>query len=205
MTCSERLDVSGWSGARFLTADRAGSRERAVARRARVALVPLAILLLVGPAWAGGAAPTFVAWLVVFGALLGQAASVDIKERRIPNALTYSGTLGAILVAGFAGADALVSAGTGAALAAGLTGAAWRLGGGSLGMGDVKLSTMVGAFVGVGGVAPYLIFGTGVGAVVAVAVLASGRGRSTAFAYGPALAAGAVISVYSSSFSMAIG
>lgn len=205
MNRSNRLEASGWSGARSLTTSRAGSHEWDIGRLAAAASVPTAILLLVGPAWAGGVEPALLAWLAVFGALLGQAVSVDIRERRIPNALTYAGTLGAIVVAAFVGADAVISAGTGGALAMGLTGVAWWLGRGSLGLGDVKFSAMVGAFVGVGGVAPYLILGTGVGAILAVVVLASGRGRRTAFAYGPALAAGAVISVYTSSFTMAVG
>ncbi len=167
--------------------------------------VPLAILLLVIPAWLSGVGPGHVLWLGVFGLLIGQAVSVDLRERRIPNALTYVGTLGVTTVAGFAGLEELGSALAGAGLATVLAGAAWWLGRGALGMGDVKFSAMVGGFVGLTGVAPYLLFGTGIGAIVAVVVVATGRGRRATFAYGPALAIGAIISLYVSSFTTALG
>jgi len=174
-------------------------------RRLAPAAVPVAVILLVIPASIAGADPTLVLWLGVFGVLIGQAVSVDLRERRIPNALTYSGTLGVTAVAGLSGAEALASAVAGAALATILTGVAWWLGRGSLGLGDVKFSAMVGGFVGAPGVAPSLLFGTGIGAILAVGVLATGRGRRATFAYGPALAAGVVISLYVTSFATAVG
>lgn len=205
MQSSDRLDAGDWNAPAPRAWVGSGALGLAAGRLAASAAVPIAVLLLIGPAWASGAAPLLVLWLGVFGALIGQAVSVDLRERRIPNALTYAGTLGVVVVAGFVGIEALASAMAGAALATVLTGVAWWLGRGSLGLGDVKFSAMVGGFVGIGGVAPYLLFGTGVGAILAAGVLATGRGRRDTFAYGPALAFGAVVSLYVSSFTTAVG
>lgn len=174
--------------------------------RARVGLAVIAgVLLLSVPAAVAGVDTSLVIWLGLFGVLVGIAVAVDLEQRRIPNRLTYGGTLGVLVVAAFAGIDAFVAATGGAALATLVVGLAWWFGRGSLGMGDVKFSSLVGGFVGVSGVVPYLLMGTAAGAVLALLLLALGRGRRATFAYGPALAFGAIASLYASSFSTAIG
>ena len=166
--------------------------------------LPVAIALLALPAVATGVDTKHVLWLGIFGLLIGYAVSVDLTERRIPNRLTYGGTLGALSVAALSGIDGFTQAAAGALLATALGGLAWWLGRGALGLGDVKFSTLVGAFVGLPGVVPYLLIGSMAGAAIALALLASGRGHRATFPYGPALAIGAVGSLYVTSFSMAI-
>lgn len=169
------------------------------------AVVPVTALALTAPAVQMGMDGTSVLWLGIFGTLIGYAVAVDLVERRIPNVLTYSGTVAVIAVAAFAGLEAFLAALSGALLALGISGVAWWFGRGSLGLGDVKFSAMVGGFLGVSGVIPYLLFGTAAGAVLALVIVATGRGRRTTFAYGPALAVGAIVTLYSSSFATAVG
>ncbi len=167
--------------------------------------VPAVVLALTVPAaWAGVDGPS-VLWIGVFGCLIGYAVAVDLVERRIPNALTYPGTVAMFIVAGIVGPAAFLAALSGALLALGISGVAWWFGRGSLGLGDVKFSAMVGAFLGASGVIPYLLFGTATGALLAVAIVAAGRGRRATFAYGPALAVGAILTLYASSFATAVG
>ena len=125
-------------------------------------------------------------------ALLLAIAVIDVRERRIPNRLTYAGTLLALALAAFSGIEVLVAALLGAGLAALVMGAFYALGRGRLGMGDVKLCVFAGAVLGVAAVPGFLLLGTALGGVGAIAVLIR-RGRHATFAYGPYLAAAAAI------------
>jgi leader peptidase (prepilin peptidase)/N-methyltransferase len=137
-----------------------------------------------------------VAAVAAFVAALAVATAVDLRERRIPNALTYPGTLLAVVLAGVtAGTSGLIESLVGMVVAGGVMFLVWLVGRGGLGMGDVKLSAFVGAAVGPAMVPTYLVVGSGLGALVGIALLLRGRDRRSTFAYGPYLAAGAAVAI----------
>ena len=70
------------------------------------------------------------------------------------------------------------------------------IGRGAMGRGDTKLATLIGAMRGMPAVLAALVLGILVGGVIAVALLLTGKGRHAYFAYGPALAIGAVFSFF---------
>jgi prepilin peptidase CpaA len=98
--------------------------------------------------------------------LLGAAVYTDLRERRIPNGLTVSGLVVALLLAGVAERGFPGSSLAGAGLALLVSFPLVVLGG--LGAGDAKLLTAVGAFVGAGGLFPVLIYGALAGGALAV-------------------------------------
>ncbi len=103
----------------------------------------------------------------VLTALVAAAAYMDLKERRIPNAVTVPGlfaglTIGALMQGGFPSA---ALAGSAVALLISLP--LYALGG--IGAGDAKLFTAVGAFVGTGGLLSVFIYGGLAGGVLAIA------------------------------------
>jgi leader peptidase (prepilin peptidase)/N-methyltransferase len=131
-------------------------------------------------------------------ALLMPAASIDLEHRRIPNAITLPGCLLAIGL-GFAldasGEPARLLAGLGAG---GALLAVALISPRGMGMGDVKLATMIGLFLGkavIPAVLVALLAGTIVGAVV-IARVGVRAGRKTAVPFGPFLAFGAIVSLF---------
>jgi prepilin signal peptidase PulO-like enzyme (type II secretory pathway) len=152
----------------------------------------------VGTGLAGGATvlavgrePAVAIGTALFLAAMAMATVVDLRERRIPNALNYVGILVALTVAAFVGGDKLGLAVAGTALGGGSMSLIYFLSRGRLGLGDVKLSAFAGSVLGPGPTLSFLVTGTGLGAAAAIVLLAAGRGRRTTFAYGPYLAAGA--------------
>jgi leader peptidase (prepilin peptidase)/N-methyltransferase len=137
--------------------------------------------------------PPEIAVIAAFLALLGAATVVDLRERRIPNALTYPSTLVALALSAVTGV--IVEAALGMLVAGGVMAALWLVGGGRLGLGDVKLSALCGAMLGVQGAQVYLVAGVAVGALVALIALLILRDRRATLPYGPPLVAGAVIAV----------
>jgi leader peptidase (prepilin peptidase)/N-methyltransferase len=130
--------------------------------------------------------------------LLVPAAAIDLEHRRIPNTITVSGCLLAIAL-GFAfdapGEPARLLAGLGAGGAFLIVALANPKG---MGMGDVKLATMVGLFLGVAVIPAILIAllaGVIVGGVVMSRVGVS-AGRKTAVPFGPFLALGALVALF---------
>jgi len=96
--------------------------------------------------------------------LLGFAVFWDLKERRIPNKVTVPGlliglALAALVEGGFPGS---AFAGAGVALVVSFPLVVM----GGLGAGDAKLLTAVGAYVGIGGLLPVLLFGGIAGGVL---------------------------------------
>ena len=150
-----------------------------------------------------GASPLLLVVLpaTVLGVLL---AAIDVRCLRLPDPLVA--VLAAVTVLPLA-VTALAAGEPGrlgrAAVAAGLSGAAYLvialLPGHGLGLGDVKLATVLGFVLGFAGwpavafglVVPHLINGP-----VALVLLAARRaGRRTALPFGPALLAGAVLAL----------
>lgn len=106
-------------------------------------------------------------------AMLGVAVATDLRERRIPNWLTVAGASTAIALAAFSGADALEASILGFTAALGLSIPFFALG--ALGAGDAKLLAAVGAFVGIGGLLPVLLYSAVAGGVLGI-VFAIRRG-----------------------------
>lgn len=117
---------------------------------------------------------------LVFTALLVALAVTDFETFRLPNALTFSG-LGAGMAFSLVAPPGLVDAAIGAALGAGILLAirwAWlrATGTDAMGLGDVKMMAMIGAFLGWQQVFVVLMLSTVAGALIGVLVTASGRG-----------------------------
>ena len=156
--------------------------------------------------------------LMIAAAGCGVAAVIDLKTRRVPNALTMTMAAAGIGLA----AAGVGHVGLGASIAGCVLGAALMLPGhvlGATGAGDVKFMAAVGAIVGPAHVVDAFLFTAVAGGVLAVAVALkrrrlgatlAGTGRliaaptdakkeireatvSSRFAYGPAIAIGSVL------------
>jgi len=130
--------------------------------------------------------------------LLLPLAIIDLEHHLLPDALTLPGIALGLAFSTAGGLvpvrDALLGAALGAALPY-LVIVAYRLVRGveGMGLGDVKLLAMVGAFLGWQGVLLTLGLGSCVGAAVGLALIAAGRaGRSTELPFGTFLAAAAL-------------
>jgi leader peptidase (prepilin peptidase)/N-methyltransferase len=135
-------------------------------------------------------------------ALMPAISAIDIEHRIIPNKLMYPALIGFpvyLVVAWLAGAPVdLVRMAIGfLAYGGGLLVVALISGG--MGMGDVKLSAVIGTVLGalglryVGVAAAAAIVLGGLGAIIALIV---GKDRKSAIPFGPYLAAGAVVSAF---------
>ena len=100
-------------------------------------------------------------WLLIhfvgFLALLGAAVVMDVRERRIPNAVTVPALLFAVGIAAALPGRAVIPAAAGALMALGLGFPLFAIGG--IGAGDAKLLTAVGAFVGPTALLAVIIWG----------------------------------------------
>jgi prepilin peptidase CpaA len=99
--------------------------------------------------------------------LLTVAVVTDLRERRIPNAVTVPGLVVGLILAGIAETGFPGTAFGGAAVAFFVSLPFVALGG--LGAGDAKLLTAVGAYVGTGGLLSVLLYGALAGGVLALA------------------------------------
>jgi leader peptidase (prepilin peptidase)/N-methyltransferase len=126
-------------------------------------------------------------------------AVIDARTHRVPNKIVYP--LASLGLVGLSAAAALASSWSRLelALCAGAAAAAlfsllWWYGG--LGLGDVRLAGVIGLYVGYLGWRPLILGmfgGLTAAALVALVLLALGRGRKYEFSYGPYLIAGAWI------------
>ena len=141
----------------------------------------------------------------VMGAGLIALSWIDLRTKRLPRQIIY--------VTAVVGVPLLTLAAVvrheprriwmmllGAACALAFMGLVYLLSRGGMGDGDVRLSPLLGAYLGwlnPGLVAVGLFIGFLAGAVVGVAMMAAGRaGRKTAVPFGPFLALGTVIAVF---------
>lgn len=141
----------------------------------------------------------------VMGAGLIALSWIDLRTKRLPRQIIY--------VTAIIGVPLLTLAAVvrheprriwmmllGAACALAFMGLVYLLSRGGMGDGDVRLSPLLGAYLGwlnPGLVAVGLFIGFLAGAVVGVAMMAAGRaGRKTAVPFGPFLALGTVIAVF---------
>jgi leader peptidase (prepilin peptidase) / N-methyltransferase len=134
---------------------------------------------------------------VVLVLLLVPAALIDLEHRIIPNRLTATGAVLAIVLG-----TALDPSGELGRLIAGAAAGGFLLLAalaypGGMGMGDVKLAGMMGLFLGAA-VAPALLIALLAGVSVGVVILArkgAQAGRKTAVPFGPFLALGGIVAV----------
>lgn len=132
--------------------------------------------------------------LGAFVAALVMSSVVDLRERRIPNSLTYPGIVIALGLAAARGAAAESLAGL--LLSGGLMTVCWLVGRSWLGLGDVKMAAFIGTAIGVNAVPTYLLIASGSGALAALCVLLAGRDRRATLAFGPWLALGAAAAAF---------
>jgi len=146
-----------------------------------------------------GLSPLFVV-RVVFASAMIVLFAIDLQHRILPNVITVSG-----IVIGFVASlwlppgwwSSLLGLVLGGGVLFALGEAYYRARGvEGMGMGDVKMLAMIGAFLGWPLMLLTLILASFTGAVFGVAVIASGRGgRTAALPFGTFLAVGALIAV----------
>jgi len=144
-----------------------------------------------------GLSPLFVV-RVVFASAMIVLFAIDLQHRILPNVITVSG-----IVIGFVASlwlppgwwSSLLGLVLGGGVLFALGEAYYRARGvEGMGMGDVKMLAMIGAFLGWPLMLLTLILASFTGAVFGVAVIASGRGgRTAALPFGTFLAVGALI------------
>lgn len=167
---------------------------------AATALLFVASMERFGPTPAALAAALFCAVMVVL-------AAIDAEHYLLPDRITLPGIAAGVLLqpfVGWAGTGwgGLLGAVLGAALGAGVLLApywAWLLlrGEEGLGLGDVKMLAMIGAFLGWKGVLVTLFLGAASGALVGLAFVALGRGgMRSKLPFGVFLALGGLVALF---------
>ncbi|MGE5582323.1 MAG: prepilin peptidase [Bacillota bacterium] len=126
--------------------------------------------------------------------LLMVIAFIDFKEKRIPNLLIYPGLIVGVLWAVFNGKEELLSSVSGAVLGGAILFPIAYFFPQGMGMGDVKLLALIGAFMGIKLLVPVLFAGSALGAILGlILILSKVITRKTPIPFGPFLAAGAII------------
>jgi prepilin signal peptidase PulO-like enzyme (type II secretory pathway) len=161
---------------------------RQLARLFQLSAVGLfALCLVLSPSGRGAVAGVGLAILAI-------CAAVDLVELRVPNALTYSGTVMVLVVAVLRSEAAGIDAVAGAMVAGGFLLAISLISRGRVGVGDAKLSALGGALVGVNYVLLALFAGTLAAAAIYVSLLLTGRiTRTQSLPYAPFLTGGYVV------------
>jgi leader peptidase (prepilin peptidase) / N-methyltransferase len=152
--------------------------------------------LLAGLVWRYGITPTAARFAILAIALL-VAFFADLETGLIPNAITYPGIAAGLVFAAAAGREALVSALLTAVGAGGVFLLVGILSRGGMGGGDMKLAAMLGAFLGSPGAIVALFLAVTIGAAGGLTLIALRlRTRKDVIPFGPALAAGALITMF---------
>lgn len=136
---------------------------------------------------------------VVLGSLCLALAFIDLEHMILPDVLTLPGVVLGLLFALLGGPTPFVDAAIGSVLGAALPLAIiwayrWLRGVEGMGLGDVKLLAMLGAFLGWQGMLLTLALGAVAGAVVGVGLMVTRRGsRQTELPFGTFLCAAALV------------
>ncbi len=149
-----------------------------------------------------GAVPILPVYWLLASALVA-ITFIDFDHQIIPNAITYPGiALGLVLALTLSAAPSILEAGVAVIGVGGMMWAVaaayeWRTGRMGLGMGDVKLMAMLGAFLGLEPTLGILILGSLLGLVQGLSLMALRKaGRRTRIPFGPALALAAIIHLF---------
>ena len=139
----------------------------------------------------------YVAILLAYAVFLVAIAVYDARWQRIPNRAVYPAVAVGLVLAFFQPSGpwwSFVLAGLFGGLLLFAIAIASR---GGLGLGDAKLAVVIGLMSGWPSIIAALFLGFAGGAIVGVALLASGRiGRRDPMPFGPALAAGALAAIF---------
>jgi leader peptidase (prepilin peptidase) / N-methyltransferase len=130
-------------------------------------------------------------------ALIVPASVIDLRHRIIPNAINLPGAVAVYLVAVVAQPDRWAELLIGGLAGAAFLGAAWLISPAGMGLGDVKMTLMIGLALGkYAGVAIFAAFAISLVPSIAVIVLKGPRGgRKVSFPFGPFLALGAMVAL----------
>jgi leader peptidase (prepilin peptidase)/N-methyltransferase len=129
-------------------------------------------------------------------ALIVPASVIDLRHRIIPNAINLPGAVLVYLTAVVAQPDRWIELLIGGLAAALFLGAAWMIYPAGMGLGDVKMTLMIGLALGrYAGVALFAAFAISLMPSIAVLVFKGPRGRKVSFPFGPFLAAGAMVAL----------
>jgi leader peptidase (prepilin peptidase)/N-methyltransferase len=139
------------------------------------------------------------AWLgLAFVLLLVPITLIDLEYRLIPNKLTLPGAVVAVVLVLLTDSDSLVEHLISGLAAGGFLLVAAIAYPAGMGMGDVKLATVMGLFLG-RAVAPAMFAALIAGSVVGALIIArkgSKQGRKTAIPFGPYLALGGLVGLF---------
>ena len=158
--------------------------------------------LATGALFAAGAArygPSgLLAVRLVFGCALIVLFAIDLRLRVLPNVITLPGIAVGFVASWFlppGWLSSLIGTVAGAGILFGIAEAYYRVRGQEgLGMGDVKMLAMIGAFLGWPLMILTLVLASFAGSIVGVALIASGRGSmQAALPFGTFLAVGAFV------------
>ena len=147
--------------------------------------------------------PIQAAAVTLFLAALLICTATDLPSYRVPNAITYPGTVLAILAALVMPDAAVVDAGIAALAGGGIFLFMTFATRGGLGLGDVKLAVLIGAALGPQAGYEAMVLGVIAGGVIILGLFVSGLvGRRQAIPYAPflSLAAVAVVLVEGAAF-----
>ncbi len=151
-----------------------------------------------------GADPVLPAFCIL-GAALVALVWIDLHEFRLPREITYTAFVMSAIVIVIAALindepERIWMSALGAGIALAIMGLIYMASRGGMGDGDVRLAPLLGLHLGYlnPGIVPVgLFFGFAIGAVIGVLAMAFGKaGRKTALPFGPFLAAGAVLAVF---------
>jgi leader peptidase (prepilin peptidase)/N-methyltransferase len=163
-------------------------------------LVEIATAVLFAGAYAVYGLTPLLAVRLAFGCALIVLFVIDLQHKILPNVITLPG-----IVAGFVASLALppgwLASLLGIVLGGGIPfaiaeGYARLRGHEGLGMGDVKMLAMIGAFLGWQLMLVTLVFASFTGSIVGIGFIASGKGLKYALPFGTFLAAGAVAAAF---------
>ncbi|MDI6772191.1 MAG: prepilin peptidase, partial [bacterium] len=162
---------------------------------ARYPLVELLMAILAVAVWSAFTGPLPRLAGLGFAFLMVVITFIDLDHQLILDRLTYPGIAAGLLLSAIQGRGVvalLATAGAGALIAAIVI-----LSRGGMGVGDIKLAALIGAFLGWPGVAVALFLGFMAGGVVGIGLLALRlRGRKDAIPFGPWLAGGALAALF---------
>jgi leader peptidase (prepilin peptidase)/N-methyltransferase len=154
----------------------------------------LAVYLLWGPTVLG-------VQRTLFGCALLVLFAIDLEHQILPNIITLPGIVVGIafsLVVPPGWRDALIGIVLGGLIPYAIAEAYFRLRGHEgLGMGDVKMLAMIGAFLGWKPMLLTLVLASFVGSIIGLGFIAAGRGRTYALPFGTFLAAAAAVAAVS--------
>jgi leader peptidase (prepilin peptidase)/N-methyltransferase len=165
------------------------------------AMYPL-VELTTATVFAGSVAVYGLTWLLavrlLFAAALIVLFVIDLRHRILPNAITLPGIAVGVGASWFlppGWLSSLIGTVTGGGMLLAIAEAYYRLRGREgLGMGDVKMLAMIGAFLGWPLMILTLVLASLAGSIVGVTLIASGRGSmQAALPFGTFLALGAIV------------